>query len=171
MVSVQVGEDVLAAQINQLLLKPIVRLVAQSTQSIPHNTNTAIQFGSGSEEIDTHNFHDVTTNNTRVTPTISGYYECKGAVAHGADADYTAVNSWIRFSGASNKAPAWRNQPVQLSAITMAHCFATVAIDATAGDYIELMALQTNTSTGANNTNQSSQFSCALEVIYLRPLT
>src|SRR4051812_6538784 len=53
--------------------KPLVRLTQQAAQSIA-TTNTAITFGASSEDIDTHGFHDTVTNNTRVTPTVAGYY-------------------------------------------------------------------------------------------------
>lgn len=176
MTSVNVGDDVLAAQINQLLLKPLVRLVATSTQSIAHNTAVAIQFGTSSEEIDTHNWHDVSTNNTRIIPNIPGYYRARGAVAFGSRNDYTHVNCWIRKGGATNMAAAWRSgystsSGTLVAAIWIVTTEVIVSCDGTSADYIELVAQHQNGASAAQITNQSGQFSSVLEMEFLRPLT
>jgi hypothetical protein len=54
--------------------KPLVRLIQSVVQSIPHDTDTAFTFTAGSEDIDTHGFHDETTNPSRITPSVAGYY-------------------------------------------------------------------------------------------------
>jgi len=47
-------------------------LVQQSAQSIPNNILTALTFGLDSEQWDDGSYHDVTTNNSRITPSFNG---------------------------------------------------------------------------------------------------
>ncbi|MEV6633872.1 hypothetical protein AB0M54_24285 [Actinoplanes sp. NPDC051470] len=178
--SVQVGADVLAADINQLLLKPIVRLIAQATQSLANATGTAMTFGAGSEDIDTHNFHDVAVNSTRITPSAgwAGYYRVGGAVMHGSRNDYSDFNAWIRKTAAINMPAAhrggYRYTPGSGSlnaSVFAARTEVIVALDPASGDYIELMGQQSNAAAAAQLTNQSSQYSTVLELEFLRPLT
>jgi len=73
------GDRILATDTATLtsyvLTPPICRLIQQAAQTITAGTTPALTFGAGSEDIDTNNFHDPTTNNTRITPSIAGYYE------------------------------------------------------------------------------------------------
>ena len=73
------GDRILATDTATLtsyvLTPPICRLIQQAAQTITFGTTPALTFGAGSEDIDTNNFHDPTTNNTRITPSIAGYYE------------------------------------------------------------------------------------------------
>lgn len=150
--------------------RPLVRLIQQAAQSIPHNTNTAVTFGAGSEDIDTHNFHDVTTNPSRVKPTIAGYYRCRATTLHGSRTDYTAINGWIRKNGTGNLAPAHRYGPSTSSTqVQTTIAEAIVACDGVT-DYVESVVLQGNTAAVAQSTNLSSQFSSVFEVEFLRPL-
>lgn len=55
-----------------LLAPPMVKLHQTSAQSIPDSTNTAVTFNV--EEVDAYGFHSTTTNPTRITPTIPGWY-------------------------------------------------------------------------------------------------
>lgn len=55
-------------------------LVQQSAQSIPNNAFTALTFGSGSENWDDNSYHDVTTNNSRITPGFIGRGQFVGQV-------------------------------------------------------------------------------------------
>lgn len=168
------GDKVLAADVDDIeeatTGKPIVRLTAQSTQNMTNNTNTAITFGASSEDIDTHGYHDTTSNTSRVTPTKEGYYIVYGVVMFGARADYTNVSAWIRKNGSSNLAGGQRFGPS--SASSQVHSPAARAIVACNGttDYVELVGIQVNAAVATQATNNSSQFSCMLEVTYDRPL-
>lgn len=167
------GDPVVAADISSLTsyttTRPLVRLVAQSTQSIANNTNTAITFGVGSEDIDTHNYHDTASNTSRVTPTLAGYYECFGTIMFGARSDYTNTNAWIRKNGVSNLAGGTRNGAGTASQVYTQVAFAIVSCDGVS-DYVELVGNQSNGAAAAQLTNNSTQFSCCFEVRYLRPL-
>jgi hypothetical protein len=151
--------------------KPLVRLVANATQSLSNNTNTAILFAA--EDIDTHGYHSTSVNTSRVTPTLAGYYRCRGTVMLGARSDYTVINAWIRKNGTSNLAGGTRSggafgSPAG-SQVNTAYAEAIVSCDGVT-DYVELVGNQANTAAVSTTTNQSSQFSSCFEVEYLRPL-
>ena len=173
MVSIVAGANAASADIitlqGQTTGKPLVRLVASGTQSIPHNTATAVVF-SGSEDVDTHNFHDPSTNNSRLTPTVAGYYTARITLCMGARTDYQIVDCWVKKNGTTNLAPSARqSQGTTTSQATTADTQALVQCNGTT-DYIEMIALQANGASAAQNTNQSSQFSSVFELVYERPL-
>lgn len=152
---------------------PIGRIVASGTQSLTDNTITAIIF-SAADEIDTHGFHDPSSNNTRVTPNIAGYYEFTGTVMFSSRDDYNDVNSWIRKNGGTNLAPAFRapyatdSGNALFPGVIAGTTYATQSMNGTT-DYIELVAQQNNAANVSANTNQSNQFTCVLEWKYLGP--
>jgi hypothetical protein len=149
--------------------KPLVRLVASATQSLPFNTATALTF-TGSEDIDTHNFHDPVTNSSRVTPTIAGYYTARGTVFHGSRTDYSLTDAWVRKNGATNLAPSGRHSKgTTASQADTAQVTVLVQFNGTT-DYVELVAIQQNGASAAQVTNQSSQFSSVFELVFERPL-
>lgn len=148
--------------------RPLIRLVANATQSIPHNVATALSWPAGTEDFDTAGYHDTTTNTSRITPLLAGYWAFDGTVLFGARADYTNINAWIRVNAATNLAPAWRMEPAALSQTSTCRGYAEVLMNGTT-DYIELMAQHANSAAAAQVTNQSSQFSSALHGRFLRP--
>lgn len=143
-----------------------VRLVAQSAQSIAHNTAVAIQFGASSEVLDLKGWHDVTTNNSRVTPNIAGWYECWGTVALGGRTDYTNESAWIRTAGVNNMAPAGKTviSTTQLNGTVMIQVpVVTVYLNGST-DYVELVVQHSNGASAAQNTALSGQFASVLEM-------
>lgn len=152
---------------------PVGRIVASGTQSLTDNTATAIAF-SGTDVIDTHAQHNPASNNSRVTPNVAGYYEFRGAVAFGARDDYNDVDAYIRKNGTDAQAPAWRSGYFTDSGNTLG---AQVIIAGTGAivemngstDYVELIGIQNNIANAAVATNQSSQYSSALEWKYIGP--
>lgn len=72
----QIGS--LAAAVDTKMLAnakiPICQLKLPANQSIPNDVNTIVNFGAGSENIDTHGFHSTSANTERITPTVPGYY-------------------------------------------------------------------------------------------------
>jgi len=160
--------------------KPLVRLVVNGTQSIPDNTQTAIQFA-GADDIDTHGFHDPASNNTRITPTVAGYYDARGTYFTATLSSCTTMDCNIRKNGSSNLAPAARFGGAAGHTVTTsgtpstigtgnafaASCQALVSMNGST-DYVELIVRQD--SAGAINANASSQFSSAFELIFERPL-
>lgn len=149
--------------------KPLVRLVQQSAQSLTDNTDTALTFGAGSEDIDTDNFHDETTNNTRITPTVAGYYLCRATLFVVAATDYASLQIQIKRSNAvipsshrvgPNATNASRSVQVSTGPILMNG----------STDYLEAWALQDNAANAARNTaSTGSNTSCIFECEFMRP--
>lgn len=161
MTLVSPGDDVDAAPINTMsdrtIDKPIGRILATAVQSIANNTNVAIAFAG--EDFDTHSFHDIVTNNTRITPTAlwPGYYRFRTGIIHGARTDYLTVDCFFRKNGTTLVPPGNRRQLATTASgfqgVT-AECM--VFLDPSLGDYMEVIGLQSNVAAVAQNTAFSS---------------
>jgi hypothetical protein len=172
------GNVILASDYNNLrnftTARPLCRITASAVQSIAHNVAAGVAIAFGAEDVDTHNFHDLVTNNSRITPSTgwAGYYHVSGTVFMGARSDYGILDCWIRKTGATNLAASGRRGPmgVATSQANSVSCGVDeLFLDPALGDYIELMALHFNTAAAAQNTNQSAQFSSTLQLEFLRP--
>lgn len=166
------GDKILAADVDDLgdytIRAPLVRLIQQAAQSIPHNTNTAATFGASSEDIDTHGFHDTASNTSRITPTVAGYYLLTGCYVTVAAADYTNIGCSIFKNGAS--AGIWdRRGPNVTNVVKTAYCDAILSANGSS-DYFELDVYHTNGAVAARNTSTGTGFATTFEAIFLRPL-
>lgn len=167
------GENVMIIDILRAIQasseRPIVRCLATATQSIPDAALTPLQFGA--EDFDTHGFHDPVTNNTRITPTVAGYYDFRGTYYTGPRADYVTVDCSLRKNGVTSMAPAERKgyptAATQVSLAISTQCQALIFCNGTT-DYVELMAFQDNAANVAQLTNQSARFSSVFEAIFVR---
>jgi hypothetical protein len=167
------GDELAAADLEKLnvttVAKPIGRLIQQpASQALADNTAVAVTFGTGSTVYDTNSFHSESSNTTRVTPSIAGYYRFSGVVFFETEASPVVASANFRFNGTTNLAAAWRAGTASIglqafSGLTQV----TIAMNGTT-DYVELMALQD--SAGADNTNTSVHFSSTLEWEFIRPL-
>lgn len=145
--------------------KPLVRLTASGTQALADNIATAIAFTV--EDFDTHGFHDTATNNSRITPSVAGYYRVTGGAAFEAQATAVVSQAYIRKNGSSGVATAGRmSMANQTQAFTLFTSVIQIANGST--DYFELVMQQD--SAGADNTNQSAFLTCTLELEFLRSL-
>jgi len=156
-----VGDDILAAHINLFLQRPMCRLVQQATQSIPTGTATALTFGASSEEFDytPAPFHDTSTNNTRITPTVAGWYRFEGCYFSSAiNAARTVI---LRKNGTTLIAPGPRDQAPNIT--SSLEVGALIQCNGTT-DYVELLGQQSSGSSKDTNvaTQQSSTFECWL---------
>lgn len=159
------GDNAYWSDVQYGVRPPLCRLIAQAVQSIPTGTLTALTFGAGSEELDTHGFHDTAVNPTRITPTVAGWYRFTGSyftAAMGTPANRTA---YFRKNGATAVPPGPRDggagitSSIEVSAL----------ISCNGGsDYVELMAQQS--SSGAVNTSATSQQASVFECEYVSPL-
>lgn len=144
--------------------RPKVRLIQQSagTQTIA-TTDTTLTFGSGSEDYDTHSWHDESTNNSRVTVDRDGYVQITGSVVVANNTTVTVLMLSLFKNGAVQIGIA-RGKP---SANNLSHeAGRTWTLDCTAGDYFELVA----TTAGASvSTISSGRFASTFEVTYLGP--
>lgn len=145
---------------------PVGALHQASAQSLASGTPTAITFGTGSTDFDTHTFHSESTNNTRVTPSVPGYYLVVGHV-HMSAAAYSQVVAAIQKNGTRVR-PQNVMRPDTVSAASSAQTTAIVACNGST-DYFELTGNQT--SSGSQNTSVVSNFESSLSWTYLRPLT
>lgn len=160
--------SLLQALADNTVNRPIVRLVATATQSLTDNTGTAIAFGTGSTIIDTHGYHDETTNNTRVTPTKAGYYRAWGRVHVGFRTDYATIQASIRFNG-TDQSGNDRVGPNNTNSSRTAGAGPVMLLCNGTTDYIELAAIQDNTANAAQNTNAGGSSTSYLEVEFVRP--
>jgi hypothetical protein len=159
----------LQAIINGSTQKPLCRLVQQVAQPLTSGTDATITFGTGSEEIDTHGLHDVTTNTTRITPTLAGYYRLTGTVYLAASTTVTSYWSNIAKNG-SIQSPRSR-MVLPATATTSFSRSLTVSLMLQANgssDYFELIGQQT--SGAVLNTAVGAGTASVLECEFLRGL-
>ena len=162
--TVATGDRILASTINDIiqygLNRPTVRLVQSAAQSMPDNTQTALTF-TGTEDIDTHGFHDPTTNSSRITPNVAGLYVFWGAYYTGAATTPVSIDCCLRKNAATATATGSRDTLGTIATSSWAE--AVFEMNGTT-DYVELVGLQD--SSGAVNSNVSlrftSHFSCYL---------
>jgi hypothetical protein len=164
-----VSSSDVTGQEDYTIRKPIVRLIAQSAQSLNNNTTTAITYGAGSEDIDTHGFHDTSTNPTRVTPTIAGYYRVTVHTSMDTPATaFTQVAAAIAKNG-TRAAPQMVVRPDAASVAGAAAQTTYVVLMNGTTDYLEHMASQINGAAAARSTSAASGFQSTFEVVFERP--
>lgn len=168
MASFEVGDILTADALNATVDLPLCRLVQQTAQSLTDNTDTALTFGSGSEVVDTHGMHDESTNNTRVTPNVAGWYEVTATLIMTARTDYNTIVATVARNG-TVQSTRDRTGPNAVSSARTASATGTYEANGTT-DYFEAYGLQDNVANAAVLTNQGGSFSCTLEVKFVRPL-
>jgi hypothetical protein len=149
---------------------PIVRLVQQAAglTTMNNNTPTSVGFGTGSEVIDTHDYHSEVTNNSRVTPLIAGYYELSGAVCFANRTDFTTIEAGFRFNGttiAAQTRTVGNSSTGNRIVATSPH----IVLCNGSSDYVELMGQQANTAAVNISTAVSGSQACIFQVKFLRP--
>lgn len=158
------GDIIYWSDVADAIRPPVTRLVQQASQSCANAANTAVTFGAGSEEIDTHGFHDTSVNTARITPTKAGRYRVKGTVNMAAQNTVSLLTAFIGKNGASVQ-PFSRSKPGTVSTSTVAHdAEAIVELNGTT-DYVELYVNQT--SGGALSTQASGGVNSVLELEYI----
>jgi hypothetical protein len=163
---VAAGDRAYWADLANTINPPVVRLIQQAVQSMASATAAPITYAAGSEDADTHNYHDTVTNNTRITPTVAGWYlyTCTFSVA---SASFTQLATGIRKNGA-NYTPLVVLRPDAASAAANSmQCVGRVPVNGST-DYLEHIGQQN--SAGAVNTNITANSQCIFELHYLRPL-
>ncbi len=165
------GDPIFWSDVDYAINKPMVRLLQQAAQTgIASGSNTAMTFGTGSEEIDTHGFHNTSSNTSRITPTIAGYYRFHGGIAWTGNTDYTVLQAFLRLSGLTGIPPATRVAGITASSQTqVVQCDAIIACNGST-DYVELVGAHVRSGAGTSATVLSSQFTTVFECEYLRPL-
>jgi hypothetical protein len=122
------------------------RVYNNANISITNSLATTLTFNS--ERYDNAAFHDTGSNTSRLTAPVSGKYLIAAHVRFAADIDYTSLSVFILLNGATTIASqvdalAFNSNVIDRSVVTV-H-----ALDA--GDYVEVVVLQVNSSAGNNN--------------------
>ena len=161
------GDEILDTDFTDLedktVNKPIVRLTQAVVQSIPDNTATAITFTT--EEEDTDGFHDPVTNNTRITPTVAGWYRFYGSYFSATLTTPVLLACYLRKNNTGSVPPGKRvlNQAGVVS--PGVSCTALIEMDGST-DYVEFIALQD--SAGATNTAVTGYITSTFECEFVR---
>lgn len=171
---VSAGGRIYASTITTILQssseKPVCRVTATGTQNLANNSVVPLAFGG--EEIDTHNMHDITTNNTRITPTIAGYYEFSGACffpSAPSSGTWQNVNLFVRTNGTNAWVANARLAALQGGGNWSLNLNPTIILMNGTTDYAEICAQQSNTGsvsvTSVNGGGQSNLFTAT----FVRP--
>lgn len=147
--------------------RPLVRLIQQASQSFAASTSAALTFGSGSEDIDTHNFHDPSSNTSRITPTVAGYYRVS-ATLWLTTSTINNVNFQVFVAkNGSIIPPGYRLNFTGGSAVRSVSCSSIVSANGTT-DYFEAIGQQATA--GAISTQVGGGVNSVMEAEFLRPL-
>jgi hypothetical protein len=125
--------------------------------------NSAITFGAGSEEIDTHGFHDTAVNTSRITPNKPGRYRAVGTVNVASSGAVTILTAFIGKNAVAVQ-PFARTKPGTAVTTTSVTVSAIVEMNGTT-DFVELYGNQT--SGAALGTQASGGVNSVLELEYL----
>lgn len=156
------GDKVYWSDIDDIIAAPVGRLVQAVAQSIPDAVATALTWTT--EDFDTHGFHDPTANNTRISPTVDGYYDFRAVYYTGAPTTLVTLDVHFRKNGAGSIASGLRGNAGSIAQSVSAFCLQPMSV----GDYMDVMAFQD--SAGAVNSNVSSRFTSFVEWRFVRPL-
>lgn len=158
------GDKAFWADISYAVAPPLTKLVQAVAQSLANASDVALTFTT--EDYDSHNFHDPATNNTRITPSIPGWYDVRGTVVVAGAATLTSLAAVI-YQNASQVPPLGRHGPNTTAAARSASTFVALPFNGST-DYVELRGNQI--SGGAMLTTVAGAFTSVFEVKYLRPL-
>lgn len=170
-----VGQRLTATLLQQLadytVNKNMVRLIQATQQNLTSAAETVITFGTGSTVWDTGDFHSETSNNSRVIPNVAGYYRVSGTTYFSQDTDYIVLQCQPRVNG-SNYATAQRLVKASTATADVVQAISfgpvTVLVNGTT-DYIEMMAVQSNSGGSVETTFVNSTSASILEVVFERP--
>jgi len=164
------GDIIYAVDINAIyeasVDRPACILQQTVSQSIPDNTTTAITFTT--ETLDTHGFHSTSSNTTRITPTVAGWYRFHGVVWAPSLGTYATVVAGISKNGTTQTSPERHATPPTSGSFTDT-VGGTYSANGTT-DYFELTMLQDNTANSAQNTLVSGSNACYFECVFERGL-
>ena len=136
---------------------------ATSSQSIATATETAVQLNA--ESYDVSGWHDNATNNTRVTPGKTGYFEVHAGTRFAANG--TGARSLrVKKNGTTRVLLGGPEPTVGASEVHVVNASDTIRLD-NASDYLELYAYQTS---GGNLDVAADDSASFLTVIFRGPL-
>jgi hypothetical protein len=171
------GDELVAADLqllaNLTVNRPYCKVVQQVAQNLANNTDTLITFGTGSEVEDTNGMHNESSDTSRlvVPDGYDGWWKVNGTLfmaAAGSGVTYVNLQSSIYLSGSvqipRNRVGFGPNQS-NVSATSMI----VMEVEATAGQYFELVASQIASTTGTKATSAGGSFASVFSAEFLRP--
>lgn len=147
----------------------LTRLVQQAAQT--GNASAAslvLTFGTGSTDFDLGNWHDEATNNTRVTPTVAGYYRIIVKPVIAFNGAITGINTFVRKNGAVIERTG-NHRPNTTGINAGGIMLETWATANGSTDYFE-GGVTCTTSSGTWDTNGVAGSLSVLQVEFMRPL-
>jgi hypothetical protein len=136
-----------------LMSRPVCQVVTSGPPSIPSGGSAAALPFAGTDEIDPFNWHNPASNNTRVTPTIAGWYQTVASVDWGDDSDYTNLIIDVRRNGSTIGTTFALDMPQGDVSNFRGSLTTPLILLNGSSDYLELFVFQSNTSAGANDLN------------------
>lgn len=165
------GDELTADYLDRLTYFPVTQLEQQAAQTVANNTDTAVTYGTSSETFDDENWHDVTTNNTRITPNIEGrYYVHFHGTWAGIAEVITNTSSYIRKNGTTVISRSGGLKPAtgaSSSSLMIPSVETYVDMNGTT-DYLETMVVQVNAGATSRDTNNASTGRCTFIVVLHR---
>jgi hypothetical protein len=132
------AHNIIATDVNNIIVPPAVRCTQSAAQSIPHNTSTAVAFD-GADSYDTDDMHSPTVNNSRITINTDGIYAVSGTFAWNG-APTVRFHLQIAVNGSITAA---YNYPIDISTGTQAVALnINTMYSFVAGNYVQLLVFQ-----------------------------
>lgn len=145
-----------------LLNPPIYYAIQNTAQNISTGSTTAITFDS--EVYDTYAGHNNSTNNTRYTAQVAGYYLMAGCIAYSANANGVR-QAKLRLNGTDIKGSAVELFASNASNLTTV-ATSTVIQFMNVNDYVEVAGWQNAGATVATSVGNSDQL-CSMTVQWI----
>jgi hypothetical protein len=142
--------------------------IRQTTVQTGLTDNTAFAVTFDSEDFDSHSFHSTSSNNSRVTPTVAGYYRVSGIVTMGGQTDYTGIDAYIRTTGVTPTNGAARLTPSATST-TIGVAVNDIVVCNGTTDYFELVGRADRTGGGTSATAASAFLGSVMQWDYIGP--
>lgn len=126
---------------------PTVRVTHNANQTVANNSIMTLAFNT--ETYDPTGMHDTAVNNSRITFTTPGVYLISLNATLSSDTDYTLAEAFIKLNGTTFIAAS------TVGTATNANDHVSFCVSAqykvSAGDYVEALMFQINTSANVNN--------------------
>ncbi len=173
-----VGEDITDVDLQALSdycrfvmeTKPITVLVAQVDQTgWSSATYTAVEFGAGSEVLDTDTQHSTSSNTSRVTiGDTLGYYRLTGVVTFNGLTTTTLVRAGFALNGSMIAGSISSMAPLSSSSALSVVAHSTIVEATSSSDYVELMGWQTASGTPRGPIVSGGNFASSFTVEYIK---
>jgi hypothetical protein len=153
----EVGDLLTADLLNLATYRPVCSLHQTVSQTgIAVTTDVILSYTT--EDVDQEGWHDNVTNNSRITPTLAGYYEVTVIGTWVASTTISSTFASIYKNGAQYSR-AGNDKPNATSALSLSTPTFTdvVLIDPVAGDYLQSAIQYSGTGPQATNVTGSGQ--------------